>query len=709
MAHPRSSVAFALLLFFIAHGAAQAALNPRLLDYLRTRPKDKGKIVALLSRYLNARDYDHADLVARYLAKELGERSARVYQILAKCALERRDEAHAKTYAQEALRLDPGASVARRILMAVEPAPAVAATKLAGLPDSSANGYRSDARGGAPTPPQAQEPRSPELRVAPNAAIEEARRLYYEDRCDKALRTVDAELARYRNAGALLLKAKIQIARTEYTDAAKILTGLVERGSRDPEVYLALAELARETHQYTGEDKHLATAHQRYRDALAVGPDHGPALLSYAAFLYQLNQPALAAPMYQRAQRQKPFRTRETVLNDAMVQYLMGRAPEALDALQGYARTFGSDAASLRLEGMVLLRMDRKEEAGESLELSFKRNPSNLPLILTIVPVLVTMDQAERALKVISAAEAAHPDSRQVADLKSQIKTRVLADRDRTKVERGPFVFTYPRSLENRADRALELIFQDFDQAFKHMARVMDYRPGRVQVMISTVTGIDNPAYYSPDTDTITIGAQWFFREAGTGAAQRQARRVHASHMVKHEYAHQAFAHRVGVDDYRRVNQAIPLWMLEGIAEWAAGGVATLASSPASVKGLFRNGFLDYPAMDRNMQVINGSKDPSLNHKSYLQSYFIVKYLIGRGGSDLKRGLEQFLSFNRALVADNGRFDTALQRVYRLSLEDFRRGWTGQIELDVLRRAQPDLTSFAVPAEVEELAARGSN
>lgn len=705
MASPRTSLLLALLFFLIGHGAAKAALNPKLLDYLRTRPKDKGKIVALLSRYLNARDYDHADLVARYLAKELGERSARVYEILAKCALERRDAPRAKSYAQEALRLDPGASVARRILVAVEPAPAVAATRLPGAPDSSANGYRSDARaGGAPRASQGQQPRSPELRVAPNAAVEEARRHYYDDRYDKALRTIEAELARAGNADALLLKARIQIARTEYMDAAKILMMLVERGTRDPEVYLALAELARETHQYTGDDRHLATAHQRYRDALSMAPDHGATLLSYAAFLYQLNQAALAAPMYQRAQRQRPFRLREMVLNEATIQYLAGRTPEALDTLQGYARTFGSDAASLRLEGMVLLRMDRKEEAGESLELSFKRNPTNLPLILTIVPVLVTMDQAERALKVISAAEAAHPDSRQVAELKSQIKLRVLADRDLVKVERGPFAYTYPRSLEGRADHALELIFQEFDHAFTHVARVMDYRPNRVMVRISTVTGIDNPAYYSPDTDTITIGAQWFFREAGASEAQHQARRVHASHMVKHEYAHQAFAHRVGVDDHRRVNSAIPLWMLEGIAEWVAGGVATLATSPASVKGLFRNGFLDYPAMDRNMQVINGAKDPSLNHKSYLQSYFIVKYLIGRGGADLKRGLEQFLAFNRALVEDNGRFDTALKRVYRLSLEEFRRGWTGQIELDVLRRPQPDLTSFAVP-DGEELAA----
>src|SRR5207237_2383659 len=139
----------------------------------------------------------------------------------------------------------------------------------------------------------------------------------------------------------------------------------------------------------------------------------------------------------------------------------------------------------------------------------------------------------------------------------------------------------------------------------------------------------------------------------------------------------------------------IPLWLLEGVAEWAAGGCSTLTGSPIKVKQLFRDGYLDYAAMERNMAVINGAKDPDLNHKSYLQSYFIVKYMIARTGSDLKNGLDTFFAFNQELVSGTGKFDQALQKVYGISLDQFRHGWVAQIENDVVRRAQPDLTSFA--------------
>ena len=79
------------------------------------------------------------------------------------------------------------------------------------------------------------------------------------------------------------------------------------------------------------------------------------------------------------------------------------------------------------------------------------------------------------------AAEARHPNNRAVADLKAQIKMRVVTDRDLQHKERGAFVFTYPKALENRPDRALESIEQDFDQVFRVERRVVAGSTGREQ------------------------------------------------------------------------------------------------------------------------------------------------------------------------------------------------------------------------------------
>jgi len=73
--------------------------------------------------------------------------------------------------------------------------------------------------------------------------------------------------------------------------------------------------------------------------------------------------------------------------------------------------------------------------------------PRNLRAILPIVPLLVTLDQAVRALRVISLAEAQFPTSREVAQLRTNIKSRVVTDKDKVLHMSGVFHVTLPRGL----------------------------------------------------------------------------------------------------------------------------------------------------------------------------------------------------------------------------------------------------------------------
>ena len=346
MVHTRTALVLATALLITSH--VGAATDPQLVAFLKTRPTDRTRVVGQLKRYLTAHDYENAYLVARYVAKYLDDHSARLYEVLALCALHQNQTDKAREFAAEVLRADPTNARARRIIAKLEPAKG-AGGALSSEPDSAAAGFI--AQSPAPSPAQ-PEPAAPtagraapvsqaavapvtspavaslalspvavaddapllaSIRQVPLGKLEEARRAFWEDRYDFALKSVNGYLSTSpRDFDALLLKAKVQAARTEYKEAATILHDLATRERpRGPEVYLALANMARDLAGVTNQESELKTAQDHYRNALAVDGEHVPTLLSYASFLYQLNQPELADPLYKRACRHLPFKGRD--------------------------------------------------------------------------------------------------------------------------------------------------------------------------------------------------------------------------------------------------------------------------------------------------------------------------------------------------------------------------------------------------------------
>ncbi|MBI4859319.1 MAG: hypothetical protein HY815_03535 [Candidatus Riflebacteria bacterium] len=217
-----------------------------------------------------------------------------------------------------------------------------------------------------------------------------------------------------------------------------------------------------------------------------------------------------------------------------------------------------------------------------------------------------------------------------------------------------------------------------------------------MRIRVTLDTGLDHPAFYSAETDSITIAAQWFYaRDPRTGGAvSAEQFRLHASHMIEHELAHMAFARKVGLAEYRRGSGALPLWVLEGVAEWAAGGVLSFTPGSEEIKALFEDGCMPPARMESAMRVTNGAKDPKANQQAYVQAYFMAKSLLSLR-PEPARGLEQFVGFARDALRAGGSVEAALAGRYGLTPEQFDRRWRSLLETDVVRASRPVLSSFA--------------
>ncbi|MBI4859320.1 MAG: tetratricopeptide repeat protein [Candidatus Riflebacteria bacterium] len=403
MVRRRAVLLFSLLA--IAHGSIAPVLpspSHDLMAYLKGRPTDRSEIKQRLKAALSTGNREDAYVIGRYLRRYLGVRHARLDVLLGELAHDLGRLPEARAWALEALKADPAAPKARALLARTE---SPSTDRPSGV---SATASTTTSTGAAWV---ASEP-------ARDRGFREALRAFHEDRFDKALGAVGRVLERSPgDLEALTLKYRIHLARMETDAASRILADLARTHPGDPRVHVRLGEAARQRWSRDRSPATLQSALEHFATALALDPDNGPALLSLAALHYSLDRRTVADGLYRRATAQRPFADREMVLNDAFILFSRGDEARSLEVLEHYSRTFGSDSGSLLTEGLVRLRMGQKDDAAECLESALRRNPQNLSAVLTIVPVLVTMDQAARALRVISAAEAEYPESAHVSTL----------------------------------------------------------------------------------------------------------------------------------------------------------------------------------------------------------------------------------------------------------------------------------------------------
>jgi len=553
--------------------------------------------------------------------------------------------------------------------------------------------------------------RMPGLTAAPtevsySSECQKAYHCFYGDRYDEAMDAVEAALAKNPRAlASLLLKSQILAAGLEFEQAEALLLGLDRSFPRNPHVLLRRAELVRDQAALAERAAGSPSALELYESTLSVAPGNSAIALSFASYLYLINQLHRADVLYREAVRLRPFQDRETVMNDAMILTMKGQGEESLRELAKYRTTFGEDSQHLLAEGVVLWKLDRKGPAADRLTRACRKNVRNLAGLRAAAPLLIKLGQPDQVRALLAAAVAANPGNRRLAQLSLQLESplishpgvlsgSVVVDRPSAIQRRGAIVYNCSLPVVKSDRSLLDSIDGEFQAAFTSVAKLLGFTPNAVKVNVEMDTGLANPAFYDPRTDCITISAKWFnFKQPGIDVPLTPVQlRELTRHVVRHELSHLVLAHKIGLEEYQRGSSALPLWLVEGFAEWAAGGAQNVCRSPKQIHALFQAGLLDYEAL-RSAMLVNGeSKDPDLNHKAYVQSFFIVKHLIGRK-PDPVTGLEAFVGLIRALVRGGTTFEGALARQYRVSVAEFEAGWTGLLRDNVLLRADPILSS----------------
>ena len=162
------------------------------------------------------------------------------------------------------------------------------------------------------------------------------------------------------------------------------------------------------------------------------------------------------------------------------------------------------------------------------------------------------------------------------------------------------------------------------------------------------------PAYYNNPTGEIIVSGR-FFREA-TGSMDAVV-----EHAIHHELAHLFLWDRKR-GSTRSVNC---LWIDEGVAEYLAGGVRYLTKLDISFPTIFSDGPLSMSDLIGNINIL--WHDNKKNVKAYVQSFFMVDYLMGR--LPPAQALEKITALLDAVAHDTP-LERAIPTIYGIPYEE---------------------------------------
>ncbi|MBI4862888.1 MAG: hypothetical protein HY815_21900 [Candidatus Riflebacteria bacterium] len=535
---------------------------------------------------------------------------------------------------------------------------------------------------------------------SPRTDIQQALTLYWTDRYGPASAIIDRLLDQDKSdRDALLLRSQILGARLAFDRARQALDQALSAHAQDPLVRQRRAELARDAAVFARSPLASCGAEEEYQAALALEPERPATLLSMAAYLYVSGQPARAGPLYGRVSRLRPFVEREMVLDDAMILLMRGDTRAARQVTSDYRARFGEDSVGLLAEATVLFGSARASEGATLLARARQRNPDNLAVAaasqaLIDAAGMTGMPSPVAAMPGWSPRESAGryappSDLPPPPPSPSDPRTPGASPPD------GPIVYSIPTGAGTVTPSLLTAVKNEFAEAFQEVADLLGHRPDRVKVQVVLDTGSSHPAFYDPSADTVTIAAIWFDHSRLPGhirLSPPQLRRL-TRHVVRHELAHMVLAHSLGIELYRRGASSLPLWLHEGLAEWTAGGADNACRTALEIQGLFASGFMDQDAMTRAMRYDGTNPDPALNHKAYVQAFFLVKYLMMRAGS-VSAAVRAIQDFARDLMTSSATLEGALLARFGLTETAFQEGWRALLQRDLLDTSDPVLSSL---------------
>jgi len=121
------------------------------------------------------------------------------------------------------------------------------------------------------------------------------------------------------------------------------------------------------------------------------------------------------------------------------------------------------------------------------------------------------------------------------------------------------------------------------------------------------------------------------------------------------------------------------LWIDEGLAEYLAGGVRYLRDLQMNLEDEFADGPLAMSDLIGNINVL--WHDNSKNAKAYVQSYFMVDYLMHR--APVERDSLAKIEALLGKVSTDVPLEKAVFEVYGLPYAEFEKGWKRHLSTGV--------------------------
>jgi tetratricopeptide (TPR) repeat protein len=492
----------------------------------------------------------------------------------------------------------------------------------------------------------------------PGGALARAYDLLLDDRVLEADRIAQAALSKNsRDPEALILAGVVRIYYLELDEAKTLLdrAGSVARANpwlsvRRGDLQMALGN--------------FKAAEEEYRKAIQIAPRLTLAHLNLAATLIQDQRVEAGRAAVQKAS-EIGVRTKEEKITLVLTQFLLGDLDATTRLVADYRKAHGEESIVVFIEAMLELRGGRFDGAKTRLAKAAEMGTQNPSLIFQIANLYLALNDVEKAHQLLARACKMFPNSAKLADQFKMVNARHFSAEKMLSRTDGPFEIRYESSTKKPL---LDRILQISRQAYRSLAARLDYNPPRIRMQIFDSTGFAAPAYYNNLNGEIIVSGR-FFREA-SGHMES-----FVEHAIHHELAHLFLWDRKRCST-RSVNC---LWIDEGVAEWLAGGVRYLGDLDIRFKPLFADGPLSMSDLIGNINIL--WHDNSKNVKAYVQSYFMVDFLMTRPGTPAQAiaRIGQLLD----KVARDVPLEKAVHEVYGLTWEQFTTGWQKHIQEQV--------------------------
>lgn len=460
-----------------------------------------------------------------------------------------------------------------------------------------------------------------------------------------------------RNAEALILAGVVHIYYLELEKAGKFLERAKQAaGPDDPWQHLRSGDLQMALGNFK-------VAEDEYRKSIALSPKLVLAHLNLAATLIQDQRVDEGKASIARAQA-LGISSREERITQTLAQFLLGDLPGTSELVAAYRKAHGDSSTVVFIEAMLALRASKFDESHKLLAQAAERGIQNPSLIFQVANLYLALNKVEEAYALLARGCKLFPRSNKLAEQFKLVQARRHSADQMLEITDGPFEIKYEKSTpKSLLDRVVRLC----RKAYRALAARLNYNPPRIRLQIFDSTGFAAPAYYNNLTGEIIVSGR-FFREA-TGSMD-----AFVDHAIHHELAHLFLWDRKR-GSTRSVNC---LWMDEGLAEYLAGGVKYLTELDISFKQLFSDGPLSMSDLIGNINIL--WHDNKKNVKAYVQSYFMVDYLMRRvPEAQALDKITQLLD----RVAHDVPLERAIPEVYGFGYDTFLSGWQSHLKSEV--------------------------